>query len=272
VGDYETTWRAANLANWDERTGIHIRSQFYDVERWLREERGPRPWEVETLGEVRGLTLVHLQCHFGLDTLAWARAGARVTGVDFSPAAVAAASEIATRAGLVDRARFVCSDVYEASSALGGETFDIVYVSLGALHWLPRIDRWAEQVGSLLRPGGRLYLHDEHPLTWALADDSLVVEHTYFEDEQPYVDDSPHTYTDADVDLVNKRSYEWNHSLGETVAALIAHGLRIDAPDEHDWTVWRRFPWLEELADGRWVVPPDKPRFPLSFMLLATRT
>ena len=272
MGEYEATWRAANLAKWDERTGIHVRSQFYDVEGWLREKPGPRAWEVEALGDVSGRTLVHLQCHFGLDTLAWARVGATVTGVDFSPAALSVASDLATKAGLADRVTFVCADVYEAASALAGQTFDIVYVSFGALCWLPRVEPWAEQVGALVRPGGRVYLHDAHPLSWALANDELVVEHTYFEEAQPFVDDSPWTYTDADVELVNRRSYEWNHSLGEIVSALIARGLRLDALEELDWTVWRRYPWLEESPDGRYTVPAGKPRLPLSFMLLATRT
>lgn len=272
MGDYEATWRAANLANWEERTGIHIRSRFYDVDAWLREKPGPRSWEVVALGDVSGRALVHLQCHFGLDTLAWARAGATVTGVDFSPSAVAAATDLAAKAGLADRATFVCADVYEAASALAGATFDIAYVSLGALCWLPSVGRWAEEVAALVSPGGRVYLHDAHPLAWALADDELVVEHTYFEEGEPFVDDSPRTYTDAEVDIASRRSYEWNHSLGEIVSALIARGFRIDALDELDWTVWRRYPWLEELPDGRYVVPADKPRLPLSFMLVATRT
>ena len=126
------------------------------------------------LGDVAGLRLLHLQCHFGLDTLAWARAGAHVTGLDFSPAAIDAAREIARRAGLSERSEFVCSDVYDATTALDHATFDVVYVSLGALCWLPSVDRWAAQVGALVAPGGRFYIHDRHPLAWALADDSLV--------------------------------------------------------------------------------------------------
>jgi 2-polyprenyl-3-methyl-5-hydroxy-6-metoxy-1,4-benzoquinol methylase len=145
----------ANRANWDERTAVHLASRFYDVEGWLRDRRGPRPHELEALGEVSGLRLLHLQCHIGLDTLAWARAGARVTGLDFSPAAIDAARDLARRSGLSDKAEFVCADVYEAASALGHATFDIVYVSLGALCWLPDVDRWAEQVGALVAPGRR---------------------------------------------------------------------------------------------------------------------
>jgi SAM-dependent methyltransferase len=146
---------AANRANWDDRTALHLESRFYDVEGWLREPRRPRSYESDALGDVSGLRLVHLQCHFGLDTLEWAREGAEVTGLDFSPVAIAAASDLAGRAGLSDRARFVCADVYDATNALDGAAFDVVFVSLGALCWLPSIDRWAEQVGALVAPGGR---------------------------------------------------------------------------------------------------------------------
>jgi len=262
---------AANRENWDDRTIIHLGSHFYDVERWLREQRGPRPREVAALGDVAGLRLVHLQCHFGLDTLAWARAGALVTGLDFSPNAIAAAKNIAERSGLGDRAEFVCAEVYQALDALRHARFDIVYVSLGALCWLPDVDRWAEQAAGLVGSGGRLYLHDGHPLAWALADDGVAVQHAYFEDSEPFVDDADHSYTDGDVPIEHRRSYEWNHSIGETVTALIRHGLRLEWLVEHDWTVWQRFPWLIPNSDGNWTTPPDTPRLPLTFSLLASR-
>jgi SAM-dependent methyltransferase len=261
----------ANRANWDDRTDIHVRSEFYDVEGWLRDGRAPRPHEAEALGDVAGLRLLHLQCHFGLDTLTWARAGAQVTGLDFSPAAIDAARAIAERAGLADRAEFVCSDVYDAATALEHRSFDIVYVSLGALCWLPHVEPWAAQVGALVARGGRFFIHDVHPVAWALADESFMFEHTYFEEEQPFVDDSVATYTDADRPIEQHRSYEWNHSIGEIVTALIRHGLRVEWLVEHDWTVWPRWPWLVEVADGRWVPPPEMGRPPLTFSLLATR-
>ena len=262
---------ATNRENWNDRTAVHLDSAFYDVEGWLRDRRQPRAREVEALGDVTGLRLLHLQCHFGLDTLAWARAGAHVTGLDFSPTAIDAARDIARRAGLSDRAEFVCSDVYDATSALEHTTFDIVYVSLGALCWLPSVDLWAAQVGALVAPGGRFYIHDVHPLGWALADDTLALGHSYFEESEPYVEDSAETYTDASRPLTATRSYEWNHGIGEIVTALIHHGLRLEWIVEHDWTVWARFPWLIENGDGTWSAPPGMPRSPYTFSLLASR-
>ena len=208
---------SANQANWDERVSTHLKSAFYDVEGWLRRCPGPEPRELAVLGDVAGQQFLHLQCHFGLDTLAWARAGAVVTGLDFSPAAIAAAQDLAQRAGLSERSRFVCADVYKASEALAGRVFDIVYVNLGALCWLPSVDSWAAQVGALVDAGGRFYIHDGHPLAWAMAPDKPLIEHTYFEEDAPYVDESGQTYTDAESPLANRRSYEWNHGIGQIV-------------------------------------------------------
>jgi SAM-dependent methyltransferase len=261
----------ANRVNWDERTAIHVGSRFYDVEGWLQSGEGPKRREIEALGDVTGLALVHLQCHFGKDTLSWARAGARVTGVDFSPVAIDAARELARRAGLEDRSEFVCANVFDAVEVLGGSLYDVVYVSLGALCWLPDVNRWAEQVGALLRVGGRLYVHEQHPLAWSLAEDEPVIEHTYFEEAEPFVDDSDETYTDSDRPIHNVRTYEWNHGLGEIITALIRNDLRIDAFEEHDWTVWQRFGWLVQDAGGIWRIPQGRARMPLTFTLLATK-
>ncbi|HEX8769641.1 MAG TPA: class I SAM-dependent methyltransferase [Acidimicrobiales bacterium] len=195
--DYITT----NRENWNDRVPIHVESKFYNVEGWLRERPGLRQWELDALGDVTGLDVVPLQCHFGLDTLALANAGARVTGVDFSEAAVAQARSLADQAGLADRARFVEADVLEAADVLSPERYDIVYVSLGALCWLPSVSQWAGQVASLLRAGGRLYLHDGHPLAWALAENELRVERSYFEELDPHVDDAGLTHTDGETRL-----------------------------------------------------------------------
>jgi SAM-dependent methyltransferase len=237
----------------------------------LQDRPGPRGLELDALGDPAGLDLVHLQCHFGLDTLAWADAGARVTGLDFSPVAVEAARDLAVRAGLEERSTFVRADVYDAARVLAPRTFDIVYVSLGALHWLPRVAGWADQVAALARPGGRLYLHDTHPLPWSFDDHSPTLRYTYFEESEPYAGDSDETYTDTERPLVNTRTYEWNHGIGEVVTALIDRGFRIDRLVEHDWTVHQQFPWLTETGPGHWTAPTGMPRLPLTFTVVATR-
>jgi SAM-dependent methyltransferase len=261
-------WLEANRANWNDRVGIHVKSRFYDVEGWLRDEPVPTSLELQALGNVEGLTLVHLQCHFGMDTLRWARVGATVTGVDFSPAAIAEAINLAERAQLEVQSRFVCATVYDAPEALAGERFDVVYVSLGSLCWLPSIDMWARSVAKLLRPGGRLYLHDVHPLSNSLDDDGERFTFGYFEAPEPLIFDSTETYTDGDG-IASTTTYEWNHSLAEIFGALHSNGVVVDAFNELDWTVWRQFPWLEESEMGTWTIPADRTRIPLAFTLVA---
>jgi SAM-dependent methyltransferase len=261
----------ANRSNCDDRVAIHTRSRFYDVNGWLDSSPGPSPEEIEALGDVTGLDIIHLQCHFGMDTMNWARAGANVTGVDFSPAAVKAAIELAERAGLAERSTFICSDVYDAPNAVAGQHFDIVYVSLGALCWLPDVASWGSVVARLLGPGGRLYIHDVHPFAAAFDDGGDQVEFSYFEEtDRPMVFDQDTTYTDG-AKLSSTTTYEWNHSLGEIVSSLLRNGLVLDSLLEHDWTVFQQFPWLIEGAGGRRVIPAGRPRIPLTFTMLAHR-
>jgi SAM-dependent methyltransferase len=261
----------SNLKNWDSRVEVHVKSRFYDVEGWLRNGAGPPTREVEALGDLQGKSLIHLQCHFGIDTLSWARAGAYVTGLDFSAVAIDEATALAKRAGVSQRASFVCANVYDASLALQGKRFDVVYVSLGALCWLPDVSAWGAVVADLLVPGGRMYVHDVHPFSSCFDSEGERVIYGYFEDpDDPQVFDSTSTYTDGE-ELSAIRTYEWNHSIGEIVAALVGHGLVLDSLTEHDWTVFRQFPWLVETECGVLVVPHGRPRIPLSFTILAHR-
>jgi SAM-dependent methyltransferase len=263
-------WLAVNRANWDDRAAVHVTSKFYDVEGWLRDQPGPTELETSSLGNVEGLSLLRLQCHIGTDTLRWARVGATVTGVDFSAAAVREATTLAQRAGLADRSRFLCANVYDAPDILGGERFDVVYVSLGSLCWLPSIERWAEVVAHLLKPGGRLYVHDAHPLSNSLDDAGERFAFGYFETSEPLVFDSDETYTDGAA-ISSTLTYEWNHSLSDLLGALRFNGLVVDAFDELDWTVWAQFPWLEDSGAGMWTIPLGRPRIPLAFALVAHR-
>lgn len=249
--------------------GVHLRSRFYDVEGWLKSHSGPPRRESAALGDLNGKTLVHLQCHFGMDTLSWARVGALVTGVDFSPNAIEEATALAVRAELSERATFVRSSVDDAPQVLAGKRFDVVYVSLGSLCWLPDVANWAAVVAELLVPGGRLYLHDVHPFSSCFDENGERVIYGYFEEgDRPFVDDYAYTYTDGAA-ISATRTYEWNHSLGEIVGALQQRGVVLDALDEHDWTVFQQFPWLDQSDDGRFVTPEGRHRIPLTFTILA---
>jgi SAM-dependent methyltransferase len=259
-------WRELNRAMWDERVPIHTASDFYDVEGFLAGRSELRDFEREELGDVTGKTLVHLQCHFGLDTLSWAREGARVTGLDFSQPAVEAARDIAARAQI--DADFVAADVYDAPEALDGRRFDVVYTGLGALNWLPDLERWAHVVRRLLAPGGRLYLVEFHPFANTLADDELTVAYPYFHDE-PLAFDDPGTYADASAETSNNRSLEWTHGFAEVITALLGAGLQIALLHEHAHTLFARWPFLERHDDGTYHLPADRPSLPLMYSLLA---
>jgi SAM-dependent methyltransferase len=217
---------------WDGWVPIHLRSDFYDVDAFLSGENTLQEFEIAEVGDVRGKNLLHLQCHFGLDTLSWARLGATVTGVDFSEPAIVGARELAAQAGLTPTATFVVSDVYDAPSALADRRFDIVYVSWGALVWLPDLARWAEVVSQCLTPGGFLYLAEAHPFLRAADDD-------YFRAEPEEIQ-STETYADPNARTPPVPSYEWAHPLGQIVTAIADTGLRISFLHEFPGGAYRR--------------------------------
>jgi SAM-dependent methyltransferase len=261
-----TDWRERNREFWDERVPIHVPSAFYDVEGFLAGASALRSFELAELGDVEGLDLVHPQCHFGLDTLSWARQGARVTGLDFSAPAIEAARDLARRAGLP--AEFVHADVYDAAEALGDRRFDVVYTGLGAINWLPDVTRWALVMAALLRPGGKLYVVEFHPFADVFADEDLSVVHSYFH-RGPWTWDEPGSYADPDAVTVHNRTVEWHHGLGEVVSAICAAGLGIDFLHERDHTLFQRWPFLQRAQDGTYVLPAGVPPLPLMYSLLA---
>lgn len=264
---------AANRRNWDARVPIHRRdkSGFYAVERFLAGDKQLHAIETGELGEVAGQRLIHLQCHFGLDTLILARHGALVTGLDFSPAAIAEAQRLAEETGLA--ARFVCADVYDARQAVDGE-FDIAYVTWGTLCWLPDVARWARTVASLLMPGGYLYFADAHPNMLILEERDGRLVHEYAIDtpaDAPLVFDQAASYSGDPTPLAATRTYEWIHSISRVVGALIGAGLRRDFLHEHRGLPWPPFPMCVRGADGMWHLPDGVPAFPLSYSLRATK-
>ena len=265
-----------NRANWDERAPAHAASPGYAVDRFLSDPTFRSDvvrFDEPRLGDVRGLDGVHLQCHIGTDTISLARLGARMTGLDLSPASVEQARSLARRTGSdVD---FVVSDVYSASEALAGRTFDLVFTGIGALIWLPDIDRWAGVVAGLLRPGGRLFLREGHPVLWAVEQertDVIALEYPYFETPHAQVWDEPGTYVETDVEFTHTRSMEWNHGLGEIVTALLRHGLVLTMLEEHRSVPYEGVPGQMVLGDdGEWSLRDRPERMPLSYTLQAVK-
>ena len=263
-----------NRALWEEWTEIHTRGGFYDVEGFVDGTTGVKieDWEQAEVGDVRGKRLLHLQCHFGLDTLSWARLGAEVTGVDFSPRAIAAARDLAARTGLA--ARFILSSISDLPDALD-EPFDVVYTGRGAIGWLPIVKHWAEVACRYVGPGGFLYMHEGHPVLWTFDDGQTVsnpirLAYPYWEGDviSTRVEGS---YADRSAQVKAEVEHGWNHGLGEVVTALARRGLRIEFLHEHDFLAWPAT-FLVEAEDGRYRWPEDQPgTLPLMYSLKASR-
>jgi SAM-dependent methyltransferase len=264
---------AANRALWDEWTDLHVGSEFYDVAAFRQGGSRLRDFEQELIGDVRGLEVLHVQCHFGLDTLSFARLGARPTGADFSPKAIAAARSLAAELGL--DARFVESNVYDLPSNLDGD-FDLVYTSGGVLGWLPDIRRWAEVVAHFVRPGGRFVIAEIHPIANAFENEGvelgeLRLAYPYWEHPEPMVFQVQGSYADPSASVTTTAEYGWDHGLGQIVTALTDAGLRIEALREYPFCLWT-LGYTVQSADGYWRLPGDLDgKLPLFFSIVATK-
>jgi SAM-dependent methyltransferase len=270
-------YRQVNQALWDERAPAHAASPDYAIERFAADPtflsdvvRFDRP----RLGDLTGFRGVHLQCHLGTDTVSLARLGARMTGLDLSAVSLEQARRLAAAARA--DVTFVRAEVYDAAEALGRESFDLVYTGIGALCWLPEIRRWAEVVAGLLRPGGRLFLREGHPVLWALDDARddglLVLEHPYVERREPTVWDEGGTYVQTEAVFTHTRSLEWNHGIGEIVTAVLAAGLTLTELVEHDSVPWEALPGrMRRLEGGEWRLADRPERLPHTYTLQAVK-
>ena len=266
-----------NRLNWDERAPAHAASPDYGFDRFVADPQhlsGVVRFDLPLLGDVAGLTGIHLQCHIGTDTLSLARLGARMTGLDLSPASLEQARRLAAEAGPpVD---YVEADTYSAPQALEGRTFDLVYTGIGALCWLPDIDRWAGVVDDLLVPGGRLFVREGHPMMWAVDDgrtDVLSLGYAYFETPEPWDDEEPGTYVATDTEFVNNRAISWNHGLGETVTALLVRGFEVTGLAEHRSVPWDALPgrMVRDADIDEWRLAEHPERLPLTYTLQARK-
>jgi 2-polyprenyl-3-methyl-5-hydroxy-6-metoxy-1,4-benzoquinol methylase len=273
VADYQRL----NRANWDERVPAHVASPDYRVQAFLDDPAFLSEvvrFDLPLLGDVSGLRGVHLMCHIGTDTISLARLGASMTGLDFSGPAVAEATRLAAATGA--DATFVQSDVYEAAEVLGEQRFDLVYTGVGALTWLPDVRRWAGVVARLLRPGGRLFIRDGHPMMHALrADDDgrLVVVKPYFEIAEPRVSDWDGSYVQTEVRFENSVTHWWNHGIGDIVTALLEAGMTLTGLAEHDSVPWRPFSGAPMVSDGHgeWRLAELPERLAATFTIQAVR-
>ena len=271
------SWRATNLANWESRVPVHTAPDGYDLAAFDDPTHltDVVRYDLPRLGRLDGLDVVHLQCHIGTDTVSLARLGARsVTGVDFSPAALDAARSLSTRAG--EDVAFTESDVYDSVDVLGPSRFDLVYTGIGALCWLPDVARWAAVVAGLLRPGGRLFIREGHPMLWTLSDPRpdglLVIEHPYFE-SAGVAFHVPNSYA-GEGTLDAPETVQFNHGIAEILDGVLAAGLSLTGFEEHREVSWNPLgAAMVASADhpGEYVLAAGRDRLPCSYTLQAVK-
>lgn len=254
---------AANQALWDSRVEAHMASAFYDVPSFLAGKCALNAAEVAALGDVQGKTLLHLQCHFGMDTLSWARRGAVVTGMDLSPVAIAQARALAVQAGI--EATFVAASVYDLPQHLQGQ-FDIVFTSYGSVTWLPDMQQWADVVQHFLKPGGQFCIADFHPAWHSLDWHSLQITYPYFNRGAAFEETVTDSYAGAKAGQ-DLKEYFWCHSVAEIMQALIDRGLQVERFQEFPYSYYNCFPNLEEVRPGQWI-PKGLPEGHVAMMYL----
>ncbi|MFX1582696.1 MAG: class I SAM-dependent methyltransferase [Promethearchaeota archaeon] len=265
MDDYYET----NKRRWDELVAIHAQSEEYDLKGFLEGKSSLHQVELDALGDVSGKTLLHLQCHFGLDTISWTRLGATATGVDFSDTAIELAQELAKLVGA--DTQFICSNLYDLPK-IHQKQYDIVFTSFGVLCWLADITGWAEVVAHFLKPRGTFLIVEGHPFFWVFDNDhptDLKIKYSYWHSDEPLSYDEPGTYIDTDMKLINTKSYEWAHTVSDILNAIIQAGLVISEVYEFPHLPWKPIPFAKKHQDGEWRLDGDL--LPLSWSIKAVK-
>lgn len=255
-----------NQNSWNAKVAYHLNSEFYDVPGFLNGETSLPSLDIELLGDVKGKSVLHLQCHFGQDSLSIARLGANVTGADLSDQAIETANSLAKQ--LQIDAKFVCCDIYDLPNHLE-EKFDIVYTSYGVIGWLPDLNRWAEVIKHFLKPDGKLVFVEFHPFLWMFNEDFTKISYPY-SSEKPIVEEFEGTYADTSAPI--KQEYVmWNHSLSKVLNALRNQNLKIQHFEEHTYSPWPCFPEVTEIAKKNFIVPNLGAYAPYIYSVVATK-
>jgi SAM-dependent methyltransferase len=269
----------ANKQSWNKRTAVHKDSAFYDLASFKKGRSSLNKIELEELGNVKGKTLLHLQCHFGMDTISWQREGANCVGVDLSDEAIKLAREI--NAELKLGAKFICTNIYDLmdnaeamryySSPVGGgwEGADIVFTSYGTIGWLPDLDKWAGIVAHFLKPGGIFYIADFHPVLWMMDEHFEKIKYHYFNTEV-ITEEISGTYSDRDAPI-KSIEHGWNHPFSEIFNALVKHGLQVQQFNEFPYSPYNCFSNLEQGTDGMWRIKGMDERMPMMYSIKAVK-
>jgi SAM-dependent methyltransferase len=257
-----------NLKRWNELVEINAKSRSYDLEGFKSGKTSLFPIEIEEVGDVEGKSLLHLQCHFGMDTLSWARLGAKVTGVDFSSKAISLAKELSNELNIP--AKFIESNIYDIPKVLD-KKFDIVFTSYGTICWLPDMTNWAHIINNCLKPGGIFYIIDGHPFGFIIDEkqEPFKVGFNYFSEGKPVFFEDEGAYADPSADLKNQGCYEWDHPMSEIINALINVKLELEFLHEFPYTFFNLHPDMKERNDGYWEFANYEFTVPMMFSIKA---
>ncbi|SMP10112.1 class I SAM-dependent methyltransferase [Chryseobacterium profundimaris] len=255
-----------NRKSWNAKVETHLKSDFYFVDEFLKGRTSLNSIELELLGNLEDKSVLHLQCHFGQDSISLSRLGAEVTGIDLSDKAIAEAQKLAQKCGT--NTRFICTDLYNLPNVLD-EKFDIVFTSYGTIGWLPDLNRWAKVISHFLKPDGKLIMAEFHPVVWMFDDDFEGVKYNYF-NEKPILETYEGTYADPSADIVQEYVM-WNHSLAEVLQSLIDNDLIINQFKEFDWSPYPCFRHVEESEKGKWRISKFGNKLPLVFAIDAQK-
>lgn len=262
----EKDYIEVNRASWNNRTDAHLESEFYDVKGFIAGKTSLNEIELDLLGAIEGKNILHLQCHFGQDTLSLARLGAKVTGIDLSDKAIESANELARKTNT--QATFICCDVYDLPNHLEGQ-FDIVFTSYGTIGWLPDLDKWARIVARFLKPRGKFLFVEFHPVVWMFDDDFEKVAYNYF-NTGAIVETENGTYADKEAPITNEYVM-WNHGISEVVNNLVKNGLMINSLDEFDYSPYNCFSGTIEFEPKKFRIAHLENKIPMVYAIMATK-
>ena len=256
----------ANKELWNKRVAIHVNSDFYDVPSFKSGKTSLNEIELKALGNVNGKLMLHLQCHFGMDTISWAREGAIVTGIDFSEEAISAAKNLSKEVGVP--ADFICADVYDLPNKID-QKFDIVFTSYGTIGWLPDLNKWAAVINQFLKPGGVFFIAEFHPVLWMMDDNFTFLKYSYFNDE--VIETTLQgTYGDRHADI-SSVEYGWNHSLDEVMSSLLKYNLQIKEFKEYPFSPYNCFNNTVKRKDGMYFIKGLENKLPMIYSIKAVK-
>lgn len=255
-----------NKQLWNNKVKVHVESDFYDNDNFINGNSSLNPIELELLGDVKGKSILHLQCHFGQDTISLSRMGAKTVGVDLSDKAIATAKELSKQTNT--DTDFICCDVYDLPNHLN-QQFDIIFTSYGTIGWLPDLDKWAKVVSQFLKPGGQFIFVEFHPVVWMFDDDFKTIAYNYFNVE-PIVEIEEGTYADKNADI-KQQAVSWNHDLSEVLNSLIKNGISIQQFNEYDYSPYNCFNETIEVAPNKYRIKHLGDKIPMVYSLIGEK-